>query len=154
MAAALTLVRVWINRWVGAAYFHRDPVAIIAVQGNAAGLLVHPTTSIRFLLHRLSTLRVGGATPLDHGLVLARRLVMQWRDRYPTIDLQVLSDGRSTSSLSTPKVERAIEALRRHTRRITVINPQPAARAYAQALAGRLGAGYAETDRSSGYFEA
>ena len=85
---------------MGEAYFRRDPIAIVTVQGTGAKLLVHPTTSIHFVLHRLTSVIVGGATPLDQGLLMVGRMIRQWHDRYPVIDFIVISDGRSTGSLT------------------------------------------------------
>ena len=122
------------------AYLRRDPAAIITVQGQGARLLVHPTTSLHFALQRLSTVKVGGATPLDQGLVMALRVILQWHNRYPVVDLVMITDGRTTSSLSTPAVTRSVDTVLRLTRRIILINPLPEAEPFAQGLATLLGA--------------
>ncbi len=140
MSETLDLTRLWLEKSMGEAYFRRDPVAIITVQGAGAKLLVHPTTSVHFVLHRLTSVIVGGATPLDQGLLMVGRMIRQWQDRYPIIDLIVLSDGRSTSSLVGPRVSASLVIIKKFVRRAAVINPIPAADRFAQALASLLGA--------------
>lgn len=140
MFAGLDLTRLWISDSMGEAYLRRDPVAIITVQGQGARLLVHPTTSLHFALQKLSTVKVGGATPLDQGLIMIRRVIAQWYNRYPVVDLIMITDGRSTSSLSTPPVTRAVDTVHRLTRRIILVNPMPEAEPFAQDLATLLGA--------------
>jgi len=140
MFAGVDLMQLWITDSMGEAYLRRDPVAIITVQGQGAQLLVHPTTSPHFALQRLSTVKVGGATPLDQGLIMTRRVIAQWLNRYPIVDLVIITDGRSTSSLSNPPVTRAIDTVLRLTRRIILINPLPEADPFAQGLATLLGA--------------
>jgi Mg-chelatase subunit ChlD len=142
MSEAIDGLREVLATSVGRAYFRRDPVAIVTVQGTEARLLVHPTTSIHFVLHRLSCLKVGGGTPLDLGLEMVRRTLPQWHDRYPVKDLVVLSDGRSTSPLSGPGMHRVITTIRRFTRNVTVVNPLANADPFARGLAERLGADY------------
>jgi len=140
MFAGVDLMQLWITDSMGEAYLRRDPVAIITVQGQGARLLVHPTTSPHFALQRLSTVKVGGATPLDQGLIMTRRVIVQWHNRYPIVDLVMITDGRSTSSLSSPTVSRSIDTALRLTRRIILINPLPEAEPFARDLASLLGA--------------
>ena len=135
-------MRLWITNLMGKAYFRRDAVAIITVQGKGARLLVYPTNSLHFVLHRLSHIRVGGATPFDKGLILARRVILQWRTRYPGIDLVIVTDGRPTSSLSSASVRGAIDFIRRFSRQIILVNPLRESDDFAQALASALGAKY------------
>jgi magnesium chelatase subunit D len=140
MADTLKLMRRWLAISMGEAYFRRDPVAIITIQGPAARLLVYPTTSIHFILHRLTAVSVGGATPLDEGLLMAGRMIRQWQDRYPVIDLIVLSDGRSTSSLEGPQVSASLTMIKKFVRQAVVINPIPIADRFARNLAALMGA--------------
>ncbi len=140
MFTGLDLIRAWIADSMGEAYLRRDPVAVITVQGQGARLLVHPTTSLHFALQRLSTVNVGGATPLDQGLIMTRRVIVQWHNRYPIVDIVMITDGRSTCSLSILPVTRAIDTARRLTRRIILINPLPEAEPFARDLATLLGA--------------
>jgi Mg-chelatase subunit ChlD len=140
MSGALDLMRFWLAKSVGEAYFRRDPLAIITVQGAGAKLLVHPTTSIHFVLHRLASVVVGGGTPLDQGLMLISRIIRQWHNRYPVIDLVVLSDGRSTNSLAAPEVIRSAAIIKKSIHRASVINLIPIADRFARAFADLIGA--------------
>lgn len=140
MSETLDLLRLWLANSMGAAYFRRDPIAIVTVQGAGAKLLVHPTSSIHFVLHRLASVTVGGATPLDQGLLIIGRMIRQWQSRYPVIDLTVLSDGRSTGSLAEPNVSASLALIRRFVRQAVVINPIPLADRFARTFASLIGA--------------
>ncbi len=142
MAATLELMRAWVTQTLGEAYLRRDPVAILTVQGTEARVLVPPSNSVHFILHRLSSVQEGGATPLHQGLRLAERVIRQWRDRYPAIDLTLVTDGRSTEPLEGPEFEKSLGLIRRFSREMTVVNPVPAAAPFARALATLLGARY------------
>jgi magnesium chelatase subunit D len=131
---------------MGEAYFRRDPIAIITVQGAGAKLLVHPTTSIHFVLHRLSSVIVGGATPLDQGLLMVGRMIRQSNDRYPVMDLIVISDGRSTGSLADPNISASLTLIRKFVREALVINPIPIADRFARAFASLIGAQHFTTE--------
>lgn len=143
MTETLGLMRQWLAKSMGEAYFRRDPIAVITVQGAGAKLLVHPTTSIYFVMHRLTSVSVGGATPLDQGLLMAGRTIRQWHDRYPTIDLIVISDGRSTGALTDQDVSASAALIRKWVRQTLVLNPVPIADRFARSLAALLGARYA-----------
>ena len=140
MSETVGLMRLWMAKSMGEAYFRRDPIAIITVQGAEAKLLVHPTNSIHFVLHRLTSVIVGGATPLDQGLLMVGRMIRQWHDRYPAIDLIVISDGRSTGSLTDSKVSVALALIRKFVRKALVINPLPIADRFAGNFASLIGA--------------
>jgi Mg-chelatase subunit ChlD len=146
MTETLDLIRLWMAKSMGEAYYRRDPIAIITVQGMGAKLLVHPTTSIHFVLHRLKSVIVGGATPLDKGLLMVGRMIRQWQDRYPVIDLIVISDGRSTSSLVEPNVSASLALIRKFIRKALVINPIPIADRFARTFATLIGAKYFTTE--------
>ena len=139
MSETVELMRLWLAESMGKAYFRRDPVAIITVQGLGAKMLVHPTTSIHFVFHRLLSVAVGGATPLDQGLMLIGRMIRQWHGRYPVIDLIVLSDGRSTGSLEEPNVSISLALIRKFVRQTLVINPIPIADRFARNFAQLIG---------------
>ena len=139
MAAARRLARQWVSRSLNEAYFRRDPVAVVTAQGTSARLMVQPTTSLHFVLHRLAELEEGGATPLKQGIRMAERLIRQWRERYPVIDLYVISDGRSTEPLTGRELERSLSILRRFVRHIYVVNPVNQATPFARSLAALLG---------------
>ena len=125
MLETLEFMRLWLAESMGEAYFRRDPMAIITVQGAGAKLLVHPTTSIHFVLHRLASVTVGGATPLDEGLLIVGRMIRQWQRRYPVIDLIVLSDGRSTGSLEELNVSASLMLIRKCVARPWSLTPSP-----------------------------
>ncbi|ARS90205.1 ATP-binding protein [Natrarchaeobaculum aegyptiacum] len=78
------------------AYRTRDKVAVISFRGKDASVEVAPTYNVRRARRRVSRLRVGGNTPLSHGLVDAYRLIERERrgndDLYPVV--LVLSDGK------------------------------------------------------------
>jgi magnesium chelatase subunit D len=131
---------------MGEAYFRRDPIAIITVQGAGAKLLVHPTTSIHFVLHRLTSVIVGGATPLDQGLLMVGRMIRQWHHRYPVVDLIVISDGRSTGSLADTSISEPLALIRKFVREALVINPIPIADRFARAFAALIGAQHFTTE--------
>jgi magnesium chelatase subunit D len=124
---------------MGEAYFRRDPIAVITVQGVGAKLCVHPTTSIHFVLHQLTSVVVGGATPLDQGLLKVGQMIRQWHDRYPAIDLIVISDGRSTGSLVAPNVAASLALIRKFVRTARVVNPIPIADRFARNFASLIG---------------
>jgi Mg-chelatase subunit ChlD len=140
MSETVDLMRLWLVKSMGEAYFRRDPIAVITVQGVGAKLLVHPTTSIHFVLHRLTSVVVGGATPLDQGLLKVGQMIRQWRDRYPAIDLIVISDGRSTGSLVGPNVSASLALIRKFVRKALVVNPIPVADRFARNFASLIGA--------------
>jgi magnesium chelatase subunit D len=79
------------------AYRTRDRVAVVAFRGEGAFTLAGPTRNVADVRRQVSALRVGGNTPLAHGLVEAYELVQRERRRdeelYPlTI---VFSDGQA-----------------------------------------------------------
>ena len=146
MSETVDLMRLWMAKSMGEAYFRRDPIAIITVQGAGAKLLVHPTTSIHFVLQRLSSVIVGGATPLDQGLLMVGRMIRQSNDRYPVMDLIVISDGRSTGSLADPNISASLTLIRKFVRKALVINPIPIADRVARAFASLIGAQHVTTE--------
>jgi magnesium chelatase subunit D len=79
------------------AYRTRDRVAAVVFRGESAFTLAEPTRNITDVRRRISTLRVGGNTPLAHGLVEAYQLINRERrrdkDLYPLA--VVFSDGQS-----------------------------------------------------------
>jgi magnesium chelatase subunit D len=146
MSETVDLMRLWMAKSMGEAYFRRDPIAIVTVQGVGAKLLVHPTTSIHFVLHRLTSVIVGGATPLDQGLLMIGRMIRQWQDRFPVIDLIVISDGRSTGSLADLNVSAALTLIRKSIHEAVVINPIPIADRFARTFASLIGARHLTTE--------
>lgn len=140
MSETVDLMRLWLAKSMGEAYFRRDPIAVITVQGAGAKLLVHPTTSIHFVLHRLTSVVVGGATPLDQGLLKVGQMIRQWHDRYPAIDLIVITDGRSTGSLVDPNVSASLALIKKFVHKALVVNPIPIADRFARNFASLIGA--------------
>ncbi len=140
MAETRKLARAWAERFLNEAYLRRDPVGIITVQGTSAKILVQPTTSLPFILHRLSGLEENGGTPLRQGIHLVERLIRQWRDRYQAIDLYILTDGRSTEPLEGSGVAKSLSLIHRFVRDTVVVNPVPKAAAFARAFATLIGA--------------
>ncbi|WP_311172964.1 VWA domain-containing protein [Halobellus ordinarius] len=82
------------------AYQTRDRVAVVAFRGRDAEVIVSPTRNIGRARERVSELRVGGNTPLSHGLVAAYELAERERRRdseaYPLVVL--FSDGKANVS--------------------------------------------------------
>ena len=82
------------------AYQTRDRVAVVAFRGRDAEVIVSSTQNIDRARERVSELRVGGNTPLSHGLVAAYELADQEQRRdseaYPLVVL--FSDGKANVS--------------------------------------------------------
>ncbi|MBS3731802.1 MAG: VWA domain-containing protein [Desulfobacterales bacterium] len=140
MSDTLEWMRVWVRTAMEQAYLRRDSVAVVVVQGKAAGVLVHPTTSLGFVLHRLSEVRVGGGTPLDRGIMAIHRIMLQHRDAYPVIDMCLLTDARSTSPLDTPEVRARAREVSRGAREVVLLNPGSGTDRHMQELAAVLNA--------------
>jgi len=92
------------------AYLHRDTVALIGFRGDAAELLLPPTRSVERAKRLLSTLPVGGGTPLASGLEAALALARHSRPEEARQRLLVLvTDGtanvmcRNNPLASTPE---------------------------------------------------
>lgn len=152
MAETRKLVRLWIVKFLGEAYFRRDPVAIVTVQGTSAEVLIRPTTSLHFVLHRLASLEEKGATPLRQGIRMAERLMRQWRERYHVIDLYVISDGRSTEPLTGEEMERCFLTIKKFVRKALVVNPVKQAVPFARKLAALMDATYLEPKEFLGHY--
>ncbi|WP_280398227.1 VWA domain-containing protein [Nocardia carnea] len=103
--AVLTLLR--------DAYQRRDKVAVIAVRGSEAELVLPPTSSTDIAVRRLSGLRTGGKTPLAAGLRKAHDVVRRERVRDPRRRpmLVLLTDGRATGGTDPVPRARASAAL-------------------------------------------
>lgn len=103
--AVLTLLR--------DAYQRRDKVAVIAVRGSVAELVLPPTSSTDIAVRRLSGLRTGGKTPLAAGLRKAHEVVRRERVRDPRRRpmLVLLTDGRATGGTDPVIRARASAAL-------------------------------------------
>jgi len=82
------------------AYQRRDEVALITFQGNEATLVLPPTRSVRRVQSLVRDLPVGGRTPLDRALAVARATLAQSARRQSGLATTILlvSDGRPTAS--------------------------------------------------------
>jgi Mg-chelatase subunit ChlD len=89
---------------------------------------------------------VGGATPLDQGVLMVGRMIRQWHHRYPVVDLIVISDGRSTGSLADTSISEPLALIRKFVREALVINPIPIADRFARAFAALIGAQHFTTE--------
>lgn len=80
------------------AYQRRDKVAVITFRGQDARVLLPPTSSVYVASTRLARFDTGGRTPLAHGLIAARDMVVRerTRDRARRSLVVVLTDGRAT----------------------------------------------------------
>lgn len=147
MSRTLDWMRIWVRTAMQQAYLRRDSVAVVIVQGQDAGVLVHPTTSLGLVLHRLSEVRVGGGTPLDRGIIALNRIMMQHRDTYPVIDVCLLTDARSTSPMDTPEVRSRARQISRLAREVVLLNPGSGDDPYIRKLTALLNAAFIDTSR-------
>lgn len=81
------------------AYARRDHVALIALRGTTAEILLPPTRSLVQTKRRLAGLPGGGGTPLAAGLKAAGELAVQARGRGLSPTLAMLTDGRANIAL-------------------------------------------------------
>lgn len=129
------------------AYQKRDRVALAVFQREGARLVLPPTNSIELAKQRLGELKVGGRTPLNHGLLLAYRVLVREKrkDREVQPLLIVLTDGAGNVSLGArPPEEEARELsglVRARGIHSVVINTEHVSldRGLAQELADALG---------------
>ncbi|MCD6485238.1 MAG: VWA domain-containing protein [Candidatus Odinarchaeota archaeon] len=86
---------------------HRDRVGIIALRGNKAEIIQHPTTNIYVIAREISKLKVGGSTPLADGLMKALFIVRQEKRRNVSTQplIVIISDGLATVPLYTEHPE-------------------------------------------------
>lgn len=83
------------------AYVRRDRVALVSFSGRSAQVVLRPTGSVDLAERHLARIRVGGTTPLTHGLLTALQLIRAERRRDPEVLplLVLISDGRGNISL-------------------------------------------------------
>lgn len=130
------------------AYQKRDRVALAVFQRDGARLVLPPTNSVELARRLLGELKVGGRTPLSHGLLLAYEVALRERrkDREVQPLLVILTDGAGNVSLTgRPPEEEAAELARLIRSRgihSVVINTEHSTldRGLAQGLARALGA--------------
>ncbi|GGF31955.1 magnesium chelatase [Marmoricola endophyticus] len=96
------------------AYQRRDKVGLITFRGSTAELVLPPTRSVDVAATRLGDLATGGRTPLDEGLLEARRVLAVERVREPRRRplLVLVTDGRATNDKgAVARSRRAAELL-------------------------------------------
>lgn len=95
------------------AYQDRHQVALVAFGGEAARVVLPPTSSISLAQHRLERLPIGGATPLADGLFRAWQIIRLERRKHPGVRpiLVLISDGEANVPL-TPGAPVQAELLR------------------------------------------
>jgi magnesium chelatase subunit D len=86
------------------AYQRRDKVGLVTFRGEAADLVLPPTSSVEAAARRLTELRTGGRTPLAAGLLKAAEVlrVEHVRDPKRRPLVIVVTDGRATSGGPQP----------------------------------------------------
>jgi magnesium chelatase subunit D len=134
------------------AYQKRDKVALVAFRGDAAEILLSPTSSVELAYKALEDLPTGGRTPLSYGLEAAYGVLTAQLRRDPgAIPMLVLiSDCRANVARHGGKplheAREMAEGIREDSRiRTLVIDTEPegvTAFGLARELAGHLGAGY------------
>lgn len=138
------------------AYVERAAVAVIAVRGEEARLLLPPTRSLTRARRELGALPGGGGTPLASGLALALRLALAERARGRTPAIVALTDGRGNVALDPGTGREAARtdalamarAIAAHDLRALVIDIARGARGEAAALAAAMRAGFAALPRT------
>ncbi|MEM7291271.1 MAG: VWA domain-containing protein, partial [Pseudomonadota bacterium] len=88
-----------IEMLLGEGYARRDHVALIAMRGKQAEVLLPPTRSLVRAKRCLSNLVGGGGTPLAHGLQLADNLSREEEKKGRSVSLVVLTDGSANIAL-------------------------------------------------------
>lgn len=92
------------------AYQRRDRVGLIVFQKDRAQMILPPTNSVLLAKHALSSIPVGGKTPLSAGLMMAFDCVKREKSLHPDIQplVLVLTDGAGNVSIgSLPPQEEA-----------------------------------------------
>ena len=131
-------------------YVRRDRVAVLALRGKTAELLLPPTRSLARAKRSLAGLPGGGGTPLATALDAARELAMQISRRGETPLVVLLTDGRGNIARNgapgrTQATEDALAAARQlKAGGVTalLLDTSPQAHPAAQALALAMGAAY------------
>ena len=87
--------------FLGDAYRKRDRVGMLVVKGKDAQLVLPPTNNVQLAQRALENLRVGGATPLSAGLLLASRVLHEEKMTHPDYQplLVVMTDACATQSM-------------------------------------------------------
>jgi magnesium chelatase subunit D len=85
------------------AYQKRDSVGMVSFRGQAATVVLPPTSSVERAQQCLTDLRTGGRTPLAAGLHTAQEVLMRYQQREHKTQplLVVLTDGRANADMGT-----------------------------------------------------
>jgi len=85
------------------AYQKRDQVGMVSFRGQAATVMLPPTSSVERAQQCLADMRTGGRTPLAVGLGTAYDVLMRYRQRERQTQplLVVLTDGRANTGMGT-----------------------------------------------------
>lgn len=84
---------------LGESYSRRDHVALVAMRGKAASVLLPPSRSLVLAKRSLSSLAGGGGTPLAHGLQTALLLADDEARRGRAVSVIVLTDGSANIAM-------------------------------------------------------
>ncbi|MBE0481457.1 MAG: magnesium chelatase subunit D family protein [Dehalococcoidia bacterium] len=84
-------------------YQKRDKVAFVAVAGEKASILLHPTSSVELAVRHLKALPTEGRTPLSDGLYKGIEILKTqlWKNRNVIPVMVLVSDGRGNVPLAT-----------------------------------------------------
>ncbi|MFO7832743.1 MAG: VWA domain-containing protein, partial [Halohasta sp.] len=100
MRAAMSTAKGVVIELLRDAYQQRDEVAVVAVAGEAAEVLLPPTRSVSLAARHLKELPTGDRTPLADGLETARELLVDAGETPGVV--VVVSDGRATVAEGSP----------------------------------------------------
>ncbi|MAC81697.1 MAG: magnesium chelatase ATPase subunit D [Rhodobacteraceae bacterium] len=95
---------------LGQAYASRDHVALIAMRGTGADLILPPTRSLVQARRRLTALPGGGGTPLASGLCESQKVARSARQQGFAPVLVLLTDGKANIALDGTANRRAAAA--------------------------------------------
>ena len=117
MRAAMSAAKGVVLELLRAAYQQRDEVAVVAVAGETADVLLPPTRSVSLAARHLKELPTGDRTPLPDGLDTARELLASAPETPGVV--VVVSDGRATVADGSPTA-----ATRKAARRLATIGAE------------------------------
>ncbi len=137
-------------------YVRRDRVAMLAMRGEGAELLLPPTASLARAKRSLAALPGGGGTPLAAGIEAAAALADQVRRGGQTPLAVFLTDGRANIALDgTPGRARAEQDAETAAARLRglgcpalLVDIGQSAHPFARRIAERMGARYLQLPRA------
>ncbi|MBK8029176.1 MAG: VWA domain-containing protein [Chloroflexi bacterium] len=124
------------------AYQRRDRVGLIVFQKDRANMILPPTNSVVLAKQALTTIPVGGKTPLSAGLFMAHECVRKEKNLHPDIIplIILLTDGAGNVSIGkdSPQEEahRIADSIKLDDIKTVTINMEHVA--FDQGLANRL----------------